>query len=235
MTHAHLSSETIGDLLDDALAPPARRIAEEHLERCTACRATAEQLRRMQTDAAALPREMAPPPEVWSSVRAAMHSRLGATRGPGALLSAWRSLAISERTWLAAAGLLLAAGSAGLTAITMRGTSRDGSARVYNVTASESTMTMSLAIPASVQVLEKDLGRSVAVLERTLAERRGTMLPRTAATIEHSLKVIDEAIRDARAAVLDDPSDPALFDALSRGYERKIDLLKRAAELEPRT
>ncbi len=238
MTHAHLSFETLGDLVDDALAPPARRTAEEHLERCAACRATAEQIRRMQADAAALSREVAPPPEVWTGVQAAIHNRPNAARGPGALRGAWRVLAIPERAWLAAAGLFLAAGSAGLTAVAMRSNAGDGETRVAAAIASESTsatVTPAIAIPATVKALEQDLARSVAVLERTLAERRGMMLPRTAATIEHSLSVIDEAIRDARAAVLGDPFDQALLDALSRGYERKIDLLRRASELEPRT
>lgn len=239
MTQTHLSFETIGDLLDDALAPAARRAAEEHLDRCASCRASADQLASMRADAQALPREIAPPAELWSGIRARIDGPPRVTRGPAGAVRAWRSLATSERAWLAAAAVLVAVTSAGMTALAVRGGPAGepvmATERVPMRIDPTTDPARTQLLPASVREVERNLAPAVAALERTLAERRQDMLPRTAATLEHSLKVIDEAIAEARAACVSDSLNDALVDALSRGYEQKIDLLKRAAELAPRT
>jgi anti-sigma factor RsiW len=235
MTNSHLSVETIGDFHDGALALGARRLAEEHLERCAECRDALARVRALRADAVALPRELEPPAEIWSAVHAEVQRRSRAARSPAAAVAAWRSLAHSDRAWLAAAALVLAVGSAGVTAVALKGPSAASTSVAADRRAEPRTESQVMLLPASVQMLERDLGVSVARLERALDERRGSLLPSTRATVEHSLSVIDDAIAEARAALASDPANPALVDALSRGYESKIDLLKRANELAPRT
>ena len=72
-------------------------------------------------------------------------------------------------------------------------------------------------------------------LRRTLDERRDSLSASTVETVERSLRVADEAIAEAREALERDPSNGVLVRIFESNYERKIDLLRRATELAPRT
>ena len=50
--------------------------------------------------------------------------------------------------------------------------------------------------------------------------------------MDRSLAVIDTAIAETRAAITDDPNNAALVEILSSHYERKVELLQRASELD---
>ena len=68
-----------------------------------------------------------------------------------------------------------------------------------------------------------------------LDERRDSLAPSTVATVERSLRIADSAIAEARAALERDPSNAVLAALFTSNYERKIDVLRRATELAPRT
>jgi len=70
-------------------------------------------------------------------------------------------------------------------------------------------------------------------LRATLDEERGKLSPATAQSVERSLRVIDAAIAEARAALAADPANQALADILAAHYERQVDLLQRATQLSP--
>jgi hypothetical protein len=53
--------------------------------------------------------------------------------------------------------------------------------------------------------------------------------------IETSLRVIDEAISQSRAALAKDPASAFLRDRLDNSLEKKVDLLRTAAMLPART
>ncbi len=72
---------------------------------------------------------------------------------------------------------------------------------------------------------------AVVDLERILQEERDTLDPRTVIVIERNLQAIDEAIRQARAALDADPANPYLNSHLADARRRKLDLLRRAAAL----
>ena len=73
--------------------------------------------------------------------------------------------------------------------------------------------------------------RAVADLEQILVEQRDTLDPRTVVVIERNLAVIDEAIRQARAALEIDPANTFLNSHLADARRRKLDLLRRATAL----
>jgi hypothetical protein len=72
---------------------------------------------------------------------------------------------------------------------------------------------------------------AVADLERILREEGHALDPRTVMVIERNLKAIDDAIRDARAALDKDPANPYLNSHLADARRRKLDLLRRATYL----
>jgi hypothetical protein len=71
----------------------------------------------------------------------------------------------------------------------------------------------------------------VADLEQILLDQRETLDPRTVVVIERNLRLIDEAIRQARAALDADPANTYLNSHLADARRRKLDLLRRATSL----
>jgi len=65
--------------------------------------------------------------------------------------------------------------------------------------------------------------------------QRSSLSPETIRTVDHSLAVVDSAIKEARSALLADPNNQVLVDLLSATYQRKLDLLRRTSELGSRT
>ena len=226
----HPSFDQLCDLNDGALDASSARAVREHLVTCAEC---AEQFALLDTLAvatAALPKDIAPPDGLWAEVRAEIAPQ--SARRPYAA-------ALSVRQ-LAAAAVLIALGSSALTVATMR---RANDVRVSPV-ANISTTAISgvpypthtnVALPASLASEESGFTRSVDVLQRTLDERRDSLAPSTIATVERSLRIADSAIVEARDALAHDPSNRALAKLFASNYERKIDLLRRATELAPRT
>jgi hypothetical protein len=72
---------------------------------------------------------------------------------------------------------------------------------------------------------------AIAELERTLAEGRGKLEPRTLAVVEENLRIIDRAIADARRAIEADPKNIWLRSHLAANMKRKVDLLRSATLL----
>ncbi len=74
-------------------------------------------------------------------------------------------------------------------------------------------------------------GREIAML-RTVAETQlGLLDSTTVSVVRKNLDIIDNAIRESRAALASDPNSGFLLEQLDRAYERKVDLLRRLALL----
>lgn len=172
---------------------------------------------------AELPRAIAPPADLWNDIRAELAPRQAV---------APRLMNFRMRQ-LIAAGLVVAAASSAITVLALRGrTAEQGSAVA---TTDAPPPVQAAALPVTLANAESGYARSVESLERTLAERRDSLAPSTVATVERSLRVADSAIAEARAALAQDPANRALAALFASNYERKIDLLRRATELQPRT
>lgn len=169
----------------------------------------------------ALPREIAPPPELWGAIRAELAERSSNARR-------W------DRWRLAAAGLLIAASSSLLTVVALRAREHAREVAAAPVSSPVAAET-GPRLPARLASMEQGYLRSTEALRRTLDERRDSLAPSTVATVERSLRIADSAIAEARAALERDPSNAVLAALFTSNYERKIDVLRRATELAPRT
>jgi hypothetical protein len=181
---------------------------------------------RLDELTAALPRDIAPPPDLWPAIRAELAPRSA------------RSVQWSARWRLAAAALVVAASSSILTLLAMR--ARDGAEGPISVATADRAPPQPRTpappqLPAHLVVAERGYARSMEALWRTLDERRDSLAPSTVATVERSLRIADSAIAEARSALERDPANRVLADLLVSNYERKLDLLRRATELAPRT
>jgi hypothetical protein len=81
----------------------------------------------------------------------------------------------------------------------------------------------------SVNFADAQYDAAVIDLERVLREQRERLDPRTVVVLERNLRVIDDAIREAREALATDPANALLNAHLAGARQRKLDLLRRAA------
>jgi hypothetical protein len=72
---------------------------------------------------------------------------------------------------------------------------------------------------------------AVADLEKALKNGRGQLDASTIAIVEHNLQIIDQAINQAREALVADPANSYLSSHLVEARRRKLDLLRRATAL----
>ncbi len=76
---------------------------------------------------------------------------------------------------------------------------------------------------------------AVADLEKALKADRGRLDASTIAIVEHNLQIIDQAINQARDALVADPANTYLSSHLVEARRRKLDLLRRATALATET
>jgi hypothetical protein len=195
-------------------------------------------LRDLMNEVAALPASIEPPADAWAKIRAEIeasgnpdHSETG---GIDSISKTPDRIALWQRpVFLAAAALLLVAGSSAVTAIAIgrRGASiptRLAGAQIASIATDSSNGPSSLA---QFTVVESDYLRAVNDLSATLESEQGSLSPETIAKLRESIKVIDSAILEARNALAADPANRTLIQMLANSYEQKVDLLKRTTEM----
>ena len=181
-------------------------------------------LRDLQKRTAQLPREIAPPDDAWRKIKAQIDMDIEAmTMRP---LS--RDRAVWQRpAFLAAAALMLVAAGALSTALLI---GRRMTAEIPQVASSTpaSPVTSSLA---EFTAIENDYISTTNQLQAIIESGRTELAPETIAKLKESLRVIDEAILEARRALATDPGNKTLMEVLSTSYSQKVDLLRRTTEM----
>ena len=204
----HLTFEQISELAETRTP---RAESRDHLASCAECRATLERVQRLLDTAHALPREIAPPPEVWGALQARVKQtpRRAAPR-------------IWSVGWLAAAAAVVFFIGAALLRPWIEG-SQGNSSVVQSP--------MSSRQPQVVLAVEQNYEPTLADLRRTLDQQRSSLSPATLQVIERAVATCDSAIAEARAALASDPANQALLQILSAQFEHKVELLQRATQL----
>jgi hypothetical protein len=221
----HLSWDTLNGLADGVLAAAERERAERHARDCAECAEALAAIRATIADATRLPREAEPPDELWSDIQATIDARkVTALRGAGAGPS--RGWWVTPRRMVAAAVLLVVASSAATVAVLQY---RAGARAVAVIAPSAGPGAM---LPVAWQAAERGYLASVEELRGQLEEQRGRLSPGTIAAVERTLATIDVAIAEAREALLRDPANAALSELLASNYRQKVELLRRAAQLD---
>lgn len=183
------------------------------------------ELRRLSEMTDRLPREMDPPAEAWDAIRAQMaRDESAATRPREA-----RAAAVWQRpAFLAAASLLLVAGSSALTFVALRARGAPPAAVASSSpgSAANTVSTLVRFTGKENEYLERVSGL-LAVIESGEIE----LAPETVVKVKESLAVIDAAILEARAALARDPANRELIEMLEATYEKKVDLLERTTAM----
>ena len=214
---AHLG-ERLSELVDGELKGDALDAAQAHLTACDECRATYDALLHVKRLAGALD-DRPPERDLWPGVAA----RLGhdASVVP---LAPRRRLTFSIPQ-LAAAAVVLMAVSAGVASLVTRGARPSAAAAIDAAPA-----VRPIAGLASAKGIES-YDVAIRDLEATLASRRSALDTGTVRAVEGSLAIIDAAIRQAEAALAQDPNSMYLNSHLERALGRKLEVLRRVTTL----
>jgi hypothetical protein len=89
--------------------------------------------------------------------------------------------------------------------------------------------------PPIAETLEPIYGREIARLRRIIDERRALLDTATVGVIERNLTIIDQAIRESRAALARDPASALLNEQLNNALEQKVELMRAAVLLPVRS
>jgi hypothetical protein len=205
----HLTFNQLSDLADSSASGAPE--AASHLGECAECRETLRGMRELLGVARALPRDTAPPPEIWRALQQRLP--LARRRASPASFRGW-----APRGWVAAAAaVILLAGTAVIVPFGR------GKGKAVPVAPTS---------PAVLSV-EKHYSPTLDELGQSLDAQRPRLAAATVSVVDQTLATIDTAIAEARSALSSDPDNNALVDILSSHYERKVDLLQRATELAP--
>lgn len=243
----------ISEYIDGELTPSESRRFEQHLTDCDECLVALRELKLVVAQTSQLPLP-AVPPRVWEGLARRLEGQgfgsgdgVGEGRRPVRTVANAGSRIFSIPTpLLAAACLTLMVFSAGA-GWWMRGsqnTDMSASAPVRSVdedlginfdddlipralinTAQRSEL------PPEMQSALSAYEASVAQLEATLVAISEQLDPMTMEVIEGNLEIIDNAIYEARVALIEDPNSGYLSAHLADSMKRKLRLLRRATRL----
>jgi hypothetical protein len=210
--------ERLDDWLDGALAAGAASEVEAHLLSCPLCQERVLRLRRVLAHAAALPRSVTPPRDLWPGI-ARRVERERSWRGAG-----WGPVA------LAAAATVVV----GLVAVLWSGSVPSQVRTVEIPASSPGTRLLAGAAVVSDPVLAaavRDYEAATNALLEALQQRRARLQPEAFAAVQTNLEVIDRALAEVRQALASDPTNPELGRMLVSTYQKKVDVLSRVVKL----
>jgi anti-sigma factor RsiW len=201
--------ERLDDYVDGVLDEAAFQEVELHLAGCAGCAAEHRMLRELLERAAALPRAIAPPRDLWPGISQRLSPRRATT-------SRWT--------------MGLAAAAALAVATTLATRPQGGAAGTAPVTTTP-VAAATEGLPPALEAAEAEYARAAAQLMAAIETRRGALPPRTVATLEENLKTIDAALAEVRTALRSDPSNPHLNLLLASTHQRKVEVLRQVVRL----
>ena len=216
--------EHLNDYIDGVLSADEAREVETELERDPALRAEVQALRALLTEAARLPKGVAPRRDLWADIE----SRLG-ERTPALHVASRNAYATLYRASLAAAAAVV---------IFVAGMwyARNGQPVVYappvaTITTGENAPKVELA---SYKQIEQEYAGVRASLRTALDKARPDLAPETVKVVEDSLTTIDDAIREIETALASDPGNHGLIRSLVAVYDQEVGLLRQVAKIAER-
>jgi anti-sigma factor RsiW len=211
----HLDELLIGDYVDEALDSGRRAEVEQHLASCAQCRTLVADLTEIRRVAASL-EQREPPARAWQRIDRAI--QLEPTRG-----ARWRSPLI----WLAAAAALAVS-----TYVGVRYGRQPAPAGSMHRGATAGAATMSAeAVEAELRAAESHYEKAFQGLEQIAKSEQNALDPKTAATLQKNLAVIDQAISESREAVRAQPTSEPAVSSLMDNFKMKLALLQDTVAL----
>ena len=232
----HPSEEALTDYIDGALDARERGEIDRHLESCVACRRLVEDSREIKGVAASL--ELREPPiRSWMRLERAIKLEGRPADAGAATRFAW---AQSNRlTWLAAAAAIVIATAVGLKFMPAGAPQPTPAAAPATATApavpvvtdAASANAAAQSVEAELRQAEDHYEKAIKGLEQIANAEQSVFDPRTAATLQKNLSVIDAAISESRAALRAEPASEPAQQSLLDSFKAKMALLQDTVAL----
>ena len=198
--------DRLDDYVDGSLSEGEFQEVELHIASCPACRDEERHLRLILAQASALPREVAPPRDLWAGIV----ERIEAERRV-------------RPAWWGPVGLAVAATLVvGIAAALLHRSAPIGPSVMTTPVSLDST---------SIGAAEQEYEQAASALMAALQGRRDTLSPETLASVEKNLLVMDQALSEVRAALGRDPGNPELTRMLVSTHRKKVETLRRVVRL----
>ena len=226
----HPTETAINDYVDGTSDPFERNAVEAHVATCAVCRRLVDDLREIKRATGTLElRE--PPVRAWGRIERAIKLEQGndaEKKGQSPSFGDhWRQRGTAPY-WLAAAAVLLLATVVGLRYMPGRSQPGDGG---DGVETSASASRAAEAIESELRLAESHYENAIKGLEQAAQSDQDALDPRTAATLQKNLAVIDQAISESRAAMRAQPSSEPAQQSLIENFKTKIALLQDTVAL----
>lgn len=222
----HLTELELNDYADGLLEAVAAARLEEHIAECATCAIELQRINDLQASLRALPRTIEPPRDLragmWDRIDAAALVKFTYTQTPihPNTHTPINSYSHTQRLRLATAAVLLIAASSAITlAIVKKQPSPPYAGQLNRALVSNNARSLELQYNGELEQLH-------AILQKS----QGRLAPETVRILADNLAIIDNAIGEARTALLADPNSSMLVDLLRSAYERKVELLRQAAK-----
>ena len=215
--------DRLDDWVDDTLPDAQRREVEAHLAACADCREQERRLRELLTHAAALPRSVSPPRDLWPGI-AEQIERRRAWSWPR--FAAWQpALAVAATVVIALGAVLFGRPGAGA-----RAHGRDpepGDRRRPGIGSSRRRWRWT---PASWPWRATTRPRPTPCW-RPCSSGRTSWSPRPWRASQRNLAVIDEALAEVHRALEKDPNRPELGRMLVSTHRKRVEVLRKMVKL----
>ena len=254
-------TDRLSEYLDGELTADERDAVEAHLRGCAECAAVLNDLKRVVARAGSV--EARPPQaDLWAGIAGRLDAARPA-ESPGRVMPFaprdTRRFAFTLPQLAAAAALLMAvsggvawqaAGRLGSPEGLRYGSSTSAADATPNVApplraasaeragaerAVDGNGAADFARVENVSMADPQYDAAVVDLEKALKAGRGQLDASTIAIVEHNLQIIDQAINQAREALVADPANSYLSSHLVEARRRKLELLRRATALATET
>jgi anti-sigma factor RsiW len=239
----HPNEELLNAYADGSIDLSARADVERHLTSCASCRLTVADLREVLRATGALElRE--PPVRAWTRIERAIRLEAESrqsTQNPQStqnsesktslrILRVPRALrSTSSLPWIAAAAALVLATYAGIRYAPARGS--DDAAANPPAAGAQIAGDAAQSVEAELREASAHYENAIKGLEQIANAEQSELDPRTAATLQKNLAVIDQAINESRAAVRSQPSSEPAQQSLIENFKTKIGLLQDTVAL----
>ena len=237
----HPNEDALNAYADGTSSAAEAADLERHLASCASCRQTVDDLRELLRATSRLElRE--PPVRAWRRIeraialdadaRATASARPAAARSEEARPAEPRGVvsraALSRSAlvaWLAAAAAIVLATIVGLRYAPERHQDAASAGRVDGAQASAQS------VETELRQAEAHYENAIRGLEQIANAEQNTLDPRTAATLQKNLAVIDQAINESRAAIRSQPASEPAQQSLIENFKTKIGLLQDTVAL----
>ena len=225
----HPNALTLNEYADGALTSAERADVERHLASCRVCRGVVDDLRAIARATDALT-PIEPPAAAWTRIAEEIKREPRATGSASSVAPARSARHLPRWGWLAAAAVLVIAAIVGLRMGPMAPHRAAPATAVAPATESSPSVDAQ-SVESELRQAEAHYDKAIKGLEQITNEGKGALDPKTAATLQKNLSVIDQAISESRAAVQSEPNNEPAQASLLDNFKMKIGLLQDTVSL----